>query len=206
MDNFTIVYRKVMPHEGIYSNHEHDRGGETFKGISRKHHPNWSGWKIIDDIRRSVAKHYDPESDEFNEVFIGRLKENTLLQYRVKDFYKRNYFEVFKGNDLPEELAVELFDNAINLGVYRTIKHLQQALNVLNRNGLLYDDLKTDGIYGSITENAIKRYLDIDGDLGLLVKVINILQGAFYLELMKHDTTQEHFARGWLKRVNINLS
>jgi len=206
MSKFTIAYNKIMGHEGTYSNHRLDRGGETYRGVSRNHHPTWGGWQIIDDTKRSVAKEYDQDSVEFENEFVSRLEENQLLQYRIKEFYKKNYFDVFNGDNLPEQLAIELFDNAVNLGKNRAVKHLQRSLNVLNRNGLLYSDLIVDGIYGSMTEGAINRYLDIDGDEEMLVKVINILQGSYYLEIMKYDPTQEHFARGWLKRVTLDLS
>lgn len=206
MSKFTVAYDKVMAHEGIYSNHRLDRGGETFRGISRKHNPNWSGWKIIDEIKQSIASDIGQDSNQFENEFISRIEENRLLQHRAKDFYKKYYFDVFNGDNLPEQLAIELFDNAVNLGKERAVKHLQRSLNILNRNGLLYDDLTVDGIYGKMTEGAINRYLDIDGDVDMLVKVINILQGSHYLEIMKYDPTQEHFARGWLKRVTLDLS
>ena len=33
----------------------------------------------------------------------------------------------------------------------------------------------------------------------LLLKVMNIQQGAHYLDIMQNDSSQERFARGWLK-------
>jgi len=34
-----------------------------------------------------------------------------------------------------------------------------------------------------------------------LVKLLNIQQGARYVEIMQEDSSQERFARGWLKRA-----
>ena len=47
---------------------------EVFKGISRKFHPDWEGWKIIDDLIEAGEK---PE-------------ENEELQDIVKEFYLNN--------------------------------------------------------------------------------------------------------------------
>lgn len=33
MSNFDKVYQATMSHEGLYSNHPNDRGGETYMGL-----------------------------------------------------------------------------------------------------------------------------------------------------------------------------
>jgi lysozyme family protein len=51
MAHFKTAYALTMGHEGIYSNNPKDRGGETYKGIARKFHPSWEGWKAIDRMK-----------------------------------------------------------------------------------------------------------------------------------------------------------
>ncbi len=41
-------------------------------------------------------------------------------------------------------------------------------------------------------------------DARLLLKVLNVLQGAHYIDRMEHLPSQETFARGWFKRVETD--
>ena len=45
------IFNHVMEDEGRYANDEADAGGETYCGIARKHHPDWSGWGQIDTAK-----------------------------------------------------------------------------------------------------------------------------------------------------------
>ena len=54
MANFNIEFEKLILAEGGYVNDSDDAGGETYLGISRKNNPNWSGWKLIDSIKKGV--------------------------------------------------------------------------------------------------------------------------------------------------------
>ena len=48
---FEDIFNKTMGIEGGYVDDPDDRGGETYKGISRKNHPAWEGWEIIDSMK-----------------------------------------------------------------------------------------------------------------------------------------------------------
>lgn len=99
-------------------------------------------------------------------------------------------------------IAEELFDTAVNLGVGRAAEFMQKSLNVLNRNGKTYNDIPVDRVIGKMTIAALHVCLKTRG-AALLYKVLNILQGAYYLEIMQKDPNQEAFAGGWLARVKI---
>ena len=121
MANFYEAYNKTMKHEGGYSNDPVDFGGETYKGISRKYHPGWLGWKIVDSYKRR------PD-------FPNNMKEDDDLNGAAKDFYKEMYWDRHLGDSMPSQnIAEEMFDNAVNMGVSRAAKFLQTGLNVLNR-------------------------------------------------------------------------
>ena len=192
MSSFHEAYDTVMSHEGGYVNDPIDRGGETYKGISRVNWPDWEGWGTIDK-HKSLS------------VFPRCLYDNLKLESLVRKFYKKRFFAPYKGENMPEALAVEMFDISVNMGVRRAILFLQTALNALNRDKELYQDLKVDGAYGDSTATALALFRAKEGCTAenLLVKVLNILQGAHYLKIMKDDPSQERFARGWLKRVEI---
>ena len=131
MSYFDEAYEKTMEHEGYYSNDPDDPGGETYKGISRIFNPSWDGWKLI-DLYKTI------------DGFPSNLKFMDNLQKTVKIFYKLKYFDVFCGDELDKNLAMKMFDCAVNLGTYRAILFLQKSLNVLNRNEKLYKDLFED--------------------------------------------------------------
>jgi lysozyme family protein len=74
---------------------------------------------------------------------------------------------------------------------------------VLNNREGLYRDLKVDGIIGLATVSALTRYLE-QRDESALVKALNCLQGAFYIELAERREKDETFVYGWFKhRVKI---
>lgn len=191
-EQFNQIFTKIMGHEGYYSNHKDDRGGETYRGISRVYHPDWKGWKIIDATKDSGG----------NFLGLGAigLQSHVLLESYVRDFYKEKYYDRYKGDLLPREVAEEMFDISINLGLHQSVLFLQRSLNVFDSTDI---DLKVDGLFGNKTLNAIMNFLNRQ-DSKLLVKTLNIYQGNHYLTLATKDSSQRSFIRGWLKRVEIN--
>ncbi|MBC8282465.1 MAG: hypothetical protein H8E32_01520 [Nitrospinae bacterium] len=191
MPNFKKAFQKTMGHEGGYVDDIDDRGGETYRGISRNNFEHWKGWRKIDK--------YKPVNDKFRK----KLAEDESLQKDVRDFYKKEFWSRFKGDEISNQaLAEELFDTAVNMGWRVAGRFLQQGLNLLNRNESLFEDLEEDGLIGSKSIESLKKYLKNDKP-ELLLKLLNILQGARYIDIMRNNPTQEKYARGWLNRVSI---
>ena len=189
MAGFDEAFELTSAHEGGYVNDPADRGGETYRGISRVHHPDWEGWGKIDAHRG--------KSD-----FPRRLDRDDGLQAAVRAFYKHAYWDRFLGDRLPDQAtANELYDTAVNMGVRKAVRFLQAALNLLNRNQSDYADLVVDGWFGEQTLATLETLLRKDRDNRSLVKLMNLQQGARYVEIMTSDPSQERFARGWLKRA-----
>ncbi|MBN2030185.1 hypothetical protein JW824_08055 [bacterium] len=194
MANFHKAFEKTALHEGGYANDPDDIGGETYKGIARQYHPSWEGWTTIDQIKSSSAS-----DREINE----KCSRNQELQESVQSFYKIHFWDRFLGDRiLSQEIAEELFDTGVNMGIHCSVEFLQESLNLLNRNQKDYDDITEDGILGSATLNALDQYLEND-DASFLLKIMNILQGYHYIEYMRRRPNQEKYARGWLKRVAL---
>lgn len=191
MADFKEAFEITMGHEGTYDNDPDDVGGETYRGIARRYHPNWEGWKMIDDCKR-----YDfPMNDCLR---MQGEKMNELVEV----FYKDRYWNPFWGDWIEnQQIANELFDTGVNMGVGRAIKFLQIGLNVLNRNGRLYSDIVEDGSFGNATMRALRSLPQ--RDMGTLYKIINVLQGMHYISYMKKSPTQEKYARGWFNRVEF---
>jgi lysozyme family protein len=191
MADFDPIFEEVLGHEGGYSNDRVDRGGETYRGVARNSHPDWLGWGLVDSHRN-------------DDDFPACLDTSISLQREVMNVYRREYWDRIWGDGIDSQpVAQELFDTAVNMGVFRAVCFLQQSLNALNRDGRLYLDIAVDGGFGPNTRQALDVFLRRDQPAVLLV-AMNVLQGAHYLAIMRADTTQERFARGWLmKRVRL---
>lgn len=187
MADFNKGYEKTMAHEGGYVNDPSDSGGETYRGVSRKNFPFWEGWKDIDRLKKEVG-------------FPANLLSEQQLTDKVKNFYKTNFWDKmlldsFKSQDIAEEL----FDTGVNCGSVIAAKFLQRTLNILNNQGKLYNDISVDGIIGTTTLNLCNRYYYPEKIYNLL----NVMQGAKYIEIAERNSTQEKFIAGWLNRVQI---
>lgn len=190
MANFDKAFFRTMGHEGGYVNDSDDAGGETYSGISRRYNPTWSGWDMIDDMKQT------PD-------FPDSLDDNDELQDAVMDFYELMYWDVNRLDEVDSQgVASEMFDTGVNMGVSRAAKFLQESLNYLNRDERTYPDLVVDGKIGPASLNALDYVLG-HGDEGILLTIMNVLQGQHYLNYMKKSPTQEKYARGWLKRVEL---
>jgi lysozyme family protein len=190
MANFKEAYEKTMGHEGGYVHDPDDVGGETYKGIARAYNGKWSGWAIID--------YHKGDSD-----FPSCLDNIVGLQNSVNSFYKEKYWDVNRLDDVDDQdVAEEMFDTGVNMGVGRAAKFLQKSLNYLNRNGSLYSELTVDGAIGPASLGALNIVLD-DGDERVLLTMLNVLQGQHYMNYMDKSPSQKKYARGWFKRVTL---
>ena len=189
MAQFSISYRKTGGHEGGYADNPDDRGGETYRGIARKRHPDWDGWLIIDRLKL--------ESD-----FPKNIEVDPDILNLVIKFYHDNFWTAINGDAIQQqEIADELYDTGVNMGTGIAVKILQNSLNILNKNQTLYKDISEDGKVGQQTLGAISAFL-ATRKLEFLLKVVNIAQGCRYLQLLQ-DPSQEGFALGWFNRVEI---
>ncbi len=193
MADFLAAYAKTMNYEGTYSNNPKDHGGETWKGVARNYWPDWAGWKIIDAFKA------DPN-------FLQRLPKIEELEAAVQDFYKVNFWNRFLGDQIKnQEIAIELFEEAVNMGVSRAIQNLQFCLNAFNRDKLLYDDLIVDGRFGEKTFKALKAFCKGKRSLTQknFVKALNVEQGHHYLTLGNKSDNYKIWMDGWFARVEI---
>lgn len=184
--NFTKALNNLLGYEKGYADIKGDSGGETYGGIARNYHPTWEGWGIIDS--------YKKEGVNLNKTDL--LAENELNKL-VEKFYKVEYWDKFLGDQLPENVASELLEESVNLGTWKTAgKNLQRALNFLNRNGKLFDDLEVDGFIGSVTLYAVGKV-----NSARLVRVLNGLQFEHYAKLMRNNPEQYEKFVGWFDRI-----
>lgn len=191
MSAFETAYRKLEQVEGGYANDPADSGGETYKGIARKFHPEWSGWSIIDEHK---------EKPGFPANIPG-----IALEQKVTEFYKAKYWDTCRLDDIAvssERIAREIFDTFVNSG--RKGQYLQRALNALNRQQKDYPDLEVDGDIGPATIAALRSFLVRNGKDGetVMLAALNGQQAVSFLESVEKAEKNERFFFGWvLQRV-----
>lgn len=191
MNNYDISFKALIKHEGGYANDPIDRGGETYRGISRKWHPDWNGWEVIDAKKKE-------------RNFPQNLDNDDKLQERIKRFYKVNYWDSFSGDSIDDvEIAFEIFEFGVHVGVRRSVERLQRSLNILSRNESLYSTLVVDGIVGQKTLAALNIILSNPTDNRILLTLLNVFQGMHYIQIIESNESQQRYARGWFNRVEI---
>lgn len=174
--------KKLLGIEGDYSNHPSDPGGKTRYGITEK-----------------VARKHGYEGE------MSELPFSVAEEIYKKDYWNPLYLDQIARQN--KHLAYELFEFAVNTGSSRAVEALQRALNAFNKGEEYYDDLSVDGIMGPKTLGAWREFLYKRGQAGvhILLKAINSLQGAYYIDLAEHDEKFEDFVYGWINhRVEYN--
>ena len=175
MANVDELIEDVIEREGGYVDHPADRGGAT-------------NWGITEGVAR-------------RQGFVGDMR--TLPKTDAAAIYKRLYWLTPRFEAVSERapaLAAEMFDTGINMGTGTATGFLQRALNALNRNGVDYADLKVDRSVGPATISALDAFLNKRGRGGeaVLLKAVEALQGAHYLNIAEARPSQEAFVYGWL--------
>jgi lysozyme family protein len=118
MADFISSIFRVLLIEGKYVIDPNDRGGETYRGISRKNFPHWAGWVLIDN-----AKH--------QPNFPSSLAKVPGLDQLVSDFYKHNFWDKIDGDFISNQIiANQLLDTAVNCGIPPAIKMAQQITSL----------------------------------------------------------------------------
>lgn len=161
--------------EGRYSNNPDDTGGETMWGITK-----------------AAAR-----ANGYQGPMIQLPREAAVAIYTTEYFVKPGFALI---HAVSSAIGTELFDTGVNCGPSVPAKFLQRLLNALNAQGTLYSDLTVDGVIGARTLTALRAYLTKRGQAGenVLLKGLNCLQGAYYLELTEKREKNETFFYGWM--------
>jgi lysozyme family protein len=99
---FDEAIKRVLQHEGGYSDHAADPGGKTMFGITEA-------------VAREVG-------------YRGNMSELPLDL--AKRIYKDRYWDAVRGDELPASIRYPMFDAAVNSGPRQSILGLQKALGV----------------------------------------------------------------------------
>lgn len=149
--------------EGGKVDHKNDRGGRTAYGITQRTFNEW------------CERKGKPARDVWE-----------ITKEEVAAIYDEQYWRLVRGQLLPPPLDTVVFDSAVQHGVGRAIRWLQEVV-----------DADVDGVFGEQTMNAVQtaptettvaKYLD--------------RRERFYNMVVANDPTQGVFAKGWTNRLN----
>lgn len=152
----------TLRHEGGFIWHPADKGGPTNRGITLK---------VLADWRGNPATPDDVRYLELSEV---------------REIYKARYWKPVKAELLPEGLDLCAFDMAVNHGVGRAVRLMQEAVGVAR-----------DGVLGPKTLKALQAML-----LPQLIRLVCHERREFYQSIVRHNQSQKVFLNGWMNRAD----
>lgn len=153
---------EVLKHEGGYVDHPRDPGGATNLGVTL-----------------GTAKAHGLDIDGDGDV--DKIDVRNLKPRDVRPVYRKSYWLAAGCDALPAGPDLMVFDLAVNSGVTRAAKFLQEAVGVT-----------ADGKVGQITLGAARRIPPAE-----LVLRLRNRRERFYRSLPTFST----FGKGWMRRL-----
>ncbi len=173
MADYKQALQLVLQNEGAYSNDPNDPGGETYKGIARKMNSNWIGWTLI-DLQKKQSN------------FPANLSNNSELNSEIEDFYKLNYWDKIKGDNLSDQrVANAIFDFAVNAGCGTSSLLAQKVVGI-----------NEDGVMAADSVNAINNM-----EAEQFLAYFTIAKIARYIRIVKNRPTSKKYFYGWVRRA-----
>jgi lysozyme family protein len=156
---FTLLW------EGGYSNTPGDRGGATNRGVTQG---------VYDAYRRTLGLPTRPVK--------------SLEDAELRVIYRERYWLAAKCHRLGDRaLSIAVFDFAVNSGVARATRYLQDMVGVV-----------ADGNIGPVTLAALATALKRDPKLA--GRYIDERED-FLRRIADRSASQQKFLRGWLNRI-----
>ena len=149
--------------------------------------------EIIEQVLGLEGGYVDDPTDSGGETKYGISKKaypnediKALTVERAKELYKRDYWDRFKVDNLPDRIRHIYFDMCVNMGGGRATKILQEACNSKNSYKIDVD--------GGIGKNTIKASANLED---FRLRAYRVM---FYAELVMKKPNQIKFWVGWFKR------
>ena len=199
---FEIAYALVKGFEGGWCDVEGDAGGETYAGIARNFFPGWPGWAVVDEAKKHSSFRQGAT------LFSCHLAQLPFLADMVADWYRTEWWERMGLAFLPQPVANELFEQAVNLGRAGSGKYVQRLCNACNCRRIkggyerLFTDLVIDGVLGPKSLDALAAILKERLEVEDLLHGLNALQACHYITLAAKSFSHRKFLDGWMKRTH----
>lgn len=187
MADYAIVIQQIIASEGGYrlTDHDDDRGGQTFAGISRRHNPTWNGWAHVDAGRASGI------IDADGVLAPDDQPGHSEILDAVANHYRHAYWDKIAGDDLPRQVALPMMSCAVLSGSATAVRLAQTTLGI-----------QPDGHLGPVTLDALQK---LNTDYGIsareFVLGFALARIARYSAIVSKDPSQRKWLRGWINRV-----
>ena len=179
--SFEEVYGQTRKFEGGYALDPDDPGGETFRGISRRSFPEWEGWPLVDEVKKTRGRY---------AVVIDRTFEHDEgMRALVDKLYRENFWDPIPSG-LPDRVRQKVFDAGVNIGLGTAFRYLQEALNALGSK------IKVDGRIGPLPLGAVAGRSE-----DAVIRAFCRRQESHYRDIVKRRPSQAKFLKGWLSRA-----
>jgi lysozyme family protein len=155
--------------------------------------------QLFERMVQIVLKHeggyvHDPD-DPGGETKFGISKSaypdldiEHLTVEQAKEIYYRDYYLKVKADQIPDkQLALELFDMAVNAGVAHAVMMLQELVNS-----------RRDGVFGPKTLISVKGY----PRRSALLWKYKYERLQYYIGLVRKNPALSRFLHGWASRVD----
>jgi lysozyme family protein len=116
----------------------------------------------------------------YPKLDIARLSRGEAIRIYHRDYWRRT-----RCQKLPDQVAIAVFDTAVNMGCKRAVKILQKCVGA-----------SVDGLIGPQTLRGIRQ---VNGEQ-LLVDYM-ARRALHYNNIVIKKPTQEKYLRGWLRRL-----
>ena len=160
--DFNEAINKMLNLEGGKTYEKSDRGGKTNFGITQRTFNTW---------RDSIKK---PRADVF-----------TIKQEEAKEIYKKNYWDLIKGSQLPHDVAQAILSMALTDGPQDAIKHTQKILGI-----------PPTGVMGPITMKSIWSAAKQKGTKKLTNYIVDK-----QIQRYQSDEQAKTYGKGWTNRA-----
>lgn len=148
--------------------------------------------RAFDRLMRHEGGYVSDPADPGGETKWGISKRSypdldiaNLTREAAREIYRRDFWERIRADDLPDGVAFQAFDFAVNSGIETAVRYLQRALGVAD-----------DGHYGEATREAARAMSESD----LILRLV-----AERLDFMTRLRNWPAHGRGWARRIAQNL-
>lgn len=121
-------------------------------------------------------------------------KANEITYNEAQKLYEMYFWNPFRMSRFNDKgIQTFIFDSAVNCGVGKATEFLQTAVNYLI-------PIAIDGIIGDKTVKAVND-LCSSIDRRFLIDLLIITRAVHYLNIIKVNSSQRAFLRGWINRL-----
>jgi lysozyme family protein len=211
-ENFAFAVKETLANEGVFSNDGFDPGGKTKWGITEVTLKDFQKFWLSGVV--SLPKSYESCLEDADMILgthetLGKLKpiESVAIENLSKTQAVIIYWYLFwnAGNInriVNKYIAAEVFDTAVNCGVWTSCVMFQKALNFLSPAEA---QIKDDGNIGYKETLPALDHLLSAGFLLHLLYALNGFQFMHYVECgKKNDFLRRGASRGWMRRLRLH--